>query len=187
MLTAVTGRGTLPPSIEGTKKPATGASDDPFLVLPEFVATITTTAPASQLIAGGAAVSLPFSVFLAIGPMQTSGITSNLSVSVKAKDGTEVIGTLSPTATTGEFPKAAWGPQSQDEPKPVPGGETVEAVSGITITAEANISEGTVAIDYHQVEIGKRHQLPFLSERAARPGRSADVQSAEALAAAAPS
>ncbi len=186
MLTTVTGRGALPPSTEGSKKNPTGAIDDPFLVLPEFTLSVSTTAAASALTAGGS-VPLPTQVFLAIGPMQTSGITSTLSVSLKGDDGAERMQAVKRAPIMGQFPKGAWGPQSQSEPKPVPGGDTVEAVSGLTIIAEANISPGTVAIDYHQVEIGKRHQLPFLAEQPTRAARAIDVQGAAAIEQASPS
>jgi large repetitive protein len=180
MLTAVPGFGTLPPSTDGNKKAPTGGTDDPFLVLPEFVLNLTTTAATSAVTANGP-VTLPFSVFLSIGPMQIASVTSTLSASIKATDGTEYVQTLSPAPVSGQFPKGAWGPQAQSEPKPVPSGDTVEAVSGVTLTAEANISVGTVEVDYHQVEIGPRLQLPFLAETAVRADRAADVTAAAAL------
>ena len=183
-ITAVPGRGTLPPSAEGSKKAPTGGPDDPFLVLPEFTLTVTTNAAASALDAAGPVAVPP--AFLAIGPMQVGSITSTLSLSVRASDGTERVRDLAPTAVTGRFPKGIWGPQPQDEPKPVPAGDMVEAINGATLTAEATIAAGTAEISSGQVEIGKRHPLPFLAERPARAERAADVAAAAMLTAAGP-
>ena len=185
MLTATPGNGLLPPSTDGSRKAPTGGVSDPHLLLPEFELTISTTAASSALTANGA-VALPRQVFLAIGPMQLGGVDSTLAVSVASSDGTEFAHTLAPAALTGQFPLGVWGPQPLTEPKPVPKGDVVEAGSGIALTSEANISVGTVPIDYHQIETGPRHQLPFLAEAAVRGDRAGDVAAAAAAVAAAP-
>jgi hypothetical protein len=179
-LTVVTGRGTLPPGAQGSRKAPTGAAGDPFLVLPEFELTVTTAAAASAVTAGSQ-VQLPFPVFLAIGPMQLASTTSTLSVSIRSGDDTEWVQTLDPAVTTGTFPKGVWAAQPQSEPTPIPVGDTVDAASGVRLIAEASIPTGTVPIDYRQVEIGRRHQLPFLSEAAVRGQRAADVGAAAVL------
>ncbi|MER5755859.1 DUF6603 domain-containing protein [Streptomyces sp. NPDC002088] len=183
VLTVVPGKGTLPPGTAG--EPPTGGTRDPYLLLPEFVLTVTTTAATSAVDAGGP-VSPPFPVVLAIGPMQLPAVTSTLSVSVTSSAAVEYAGTLAPAPIIGQFPKGVWGPQPQSEPRPVPTGETVAAVNGVTLTAEATVSPGTVEIDYAQVEIGPRHQLPFLAERAAGKDRAQDVAAAAAAVEQAP-
>lgn len=178
MLTLVPGRGVIPPSTAGNKKAATGGSSDPYLLLAEFDFTVTTTAATSGVTARDP-VPLGFPVFLAIGVMQTASVSSTLSVSVVGPDGNEYAHTLNPVPIAGQFPKAAWAAQAQSEPKPVPAGDTVEAVNGVTLNAVAVPSQGTVPVDYHQVEIGKRLPLPFLAETAVRGERAIDVQAAE--------
>jgi hypothetical protein len=185
MITAMPGRGTLPPSTaEGGKAP-TGGSSDPFLVLPEFTFTVTTTAATTTVQAQGSRTP-GFTIVLAIGPMQVAAVTSTLTVTVQTPDGTEFVGRLDPTTITGQFPKGVWGPQSQSEPKAVPTGDTVEAINGLTLTSVANISVGTVPIDSHQVDIAPRLQNPFLLEAAARAQYAADVAAADASLRAAP-
>jgi hypothetical protein len=185
MLTATPGNGLLPPSTDSSRKAPTGGPSDPHLLLPEFELTISTTAASSALTANGG-VALPRQVFLAIGPMHVGSVTSTRGVSVASSDGTEFAHTLAPAALTGQFPLGVWGPQPLTEPKPVPTGDVVEAGSGIALASEANISVGTVPIDYHQIETGPRHQLPFLAEAAVRGDRAGDVAAAAAAVAAAP-
>ena len=185
VLTASTGKGTVPPSGEASKKAPTGGADDPLLVLPEFVLTVTTVAAATSLTADGPRGGP--SVALAIGPMQVGSISSTLNLALLSGDGTDVIDSLSPTPTTGQFPKGVWGPQPQSEPKPVPQGDMVPAVNGATLTGLATIPQGTVDIDSLQIETGPRLPLPFLAEAAARAQRAGDVAAANAIVAAAPS
>jgi large repetitive protein len=187
MLTLVTGRGTFPPSAAGSNKAATGGSADPYLVLPEFEMTVTTTA-ATTAVSVGHPRPLPNLIHLAIGVMQVAAVTSTLSVSVSGPGPKgEYADDFSVSPLIGQFPKAAWAAQAQSEPKPTPAGDTVEAVSGLTLQAAAVPSVGTVPIAYHQVEIGKRLQLPFLAETAARGARTADVQAAALFVERAPS
>jgi hypothetical protein len=185
MLTVVPGRGTQPPSTDGSRKAPTGEDGDPFLVLPEFALTVTSTAASSVLDAGGD-VAPPHVVILAIGPMQLASVTSTLSVSVMSTDGVEHAQDLAPAPLNGRYPRGVWAVESQSEPKPVPTGETVDALSGVRLTSSASISVGTVPIDYHQVSFGHRHQLPFLSERAVHSDRAGDVADAAHLAGAQP-
>lgn len=185
MITVVPGRGVIPPSTAGSKKAATGGASDPYLLLPEFDLTITTTAATSAITARDP-LPLGFPVFLAIGVMQTASVSSTLAVSVIGPDGNEYAHTLRPVPIAGQFPKAAWAAQSQSEPKPVPGAEMVEAANGVTLTSMAVPSQGTVPVDYHQVEIGKRLPLPFLAETAVRGERAIDVQAAELFVQGAP-
>jgi hypothetical protein len=186
VLTAVPGRGALPPGTGESTSAPTGGLADPYLLLPEFVLTVTTTAATSAVDADGP-VALADPVFLAVGPMQVGAVTSTLSVSVTSAAGREHVRSLAPTPVTGHVPAGVWGPQPTSEPKPVPTGETVPAVTGVTLTAEARIPAGTVEIDSAQVETGARHQLPFLAEAAVRGERAVDVAAAAALAAAEPS
>jgi hypothetical protein len=184
VLVATPGRGVLPPSTDGNRKPPTGAPGDPYLVLPEFELSIATTAATSAVVAGGA-VPLPFGVFLAVGPMQTGQVSSTLTVTVTG-GGVDHAGALQPAVTTGAFPTGVWGPQPQAEPKPVPTGSTVGAVNGLHLQADADIPAGTVPIDYYQVEVGVRRQLPFLAEASVRAERAPDVVAAAALVAGTP-
>jgi len=184
VLVATPGRGVLPPSTDGNRKPPAGAPGDPYLVLPEFELSIATTAATSAVVAGGA-VALPYGVFLAVGPMQTGQVSSTLTVTVTG-GGVDHAGALQPTVTTSAFPTGVWGPQPQAEPKPVPTGSTVDAVNGLHLQAGADIPAGTVPVDYHQVEVGVRHQLPFLAEATVRAERAPDVVAAAALVAGAP-
>ncbi len=184
MLSVVPGRGVLPPSTADDKKAPTGGATDPFLMLAEFTLSVTTTAATTVLMADGPR-NPPFPVVLAVGPMQLSSVTSTLTVKL-SQGAQDYVGILDPTPTTGEFPKGAWGPQSQSEPKPIPTGETIAAVNGALLTSGANISPGTVPIDSHQVEIGPRLQLPFLVEAAARGDLQANAEAAAEYAAAQP-
>jgi hypothetical protein len=186
-LTVMPGTGVVPPDPKTSKAAPTGGSADPFLMLPEFTLSVTTAAAASTATAGGP-VALPDTVVLAIGPMQLASVDSALSVSVVGdQDGQDRAGSMAPTATIGQFPKGVWAPQPQTEPKPVPAGDTISGVNGLTLASVAQIAPGTVPIDAHQVEIGPRHQLPFLSEAAVRGQRAQDVAGADALVAAEPS
>jgi hypothetical protein len=186
-LTVMPGTGTLPPSPDAGKKAPTGGPDDPFLLLPEFTLTVTTTAAASSLTAGNP-VSVPDPVTLAIGPMQLASVTSALQVTIVGDtDKIDYTALLAATAQLGQFPKGVWAPQPQSEPKPVPTGDTVQAITGLTLVAAPQIAPGTVPIDAHQVEIGPRLQLPFLSEAAVRGQRAQDVAAADAAVSAEPS
>jgi len=186
-LTVMPGAGVMPPDPTTSKSVPTGGAADPFLVLPEFTLTVTTAAAGSSVTAGNP-VPLPATVVLAIGPMQLASVTSALTVRVVSdEDGTDHAALLTSTASLGQFPKGVWAPLPQTEPKPVPTGDTIAGVNGLTLNAVAQISPGTVPIDAHQVEIGPRHQLPFLAEAAVRGQRAADVAAADALAAAEPS
>ena len=187
-LTAIPGAGAVPPSPSASKAAPTGGSGDPFLVLPEFTLTVTTTAAASAVTIAGNPVPVPGTVVLAIGPMQLASVTSVLTVSIISdEEQTDYAGHLTPTALIGQFPKGVWAPQAQTEPKPIPTGDTIPGVNGVALAAFAQISPGTVPIDAHQVEVGPRHQLPFLSESAVRAQRAADVVAADALVGAEPS
>lgn len=185
MLTVTPGRGMLPPNSEDSNKAPTGGQNDPFLLLPEFDLTITSTGAISGFSANGPVKNVP-QTFLAIAPMQVASVTSILTVSVRAQDGTEYVQTLNPTATIGRFPAGVWKSLPQSDPKPIPSAEMVEAANGVTLTGEANISVGTVEIDYYQVEIGPRLPLPFLAEREARFERVQDVIAAENMVQIAP-
>jgi hypothetical protein len=158
---------------------------DPFLLLPEFELSVTTTGATSHVKAGSPSPqAVPGAEPLAIGPMHLDAVTSTLGVRVTGTNGHDHAASLHPVATTGAFPKGIWGPQPHD--KPVPTGETLTAGTGLHLQAQAAISAGTVAIDAHQVEISKRHPLPFLAESEKRGERAFDVTAAAAVTAGAP-
>ena len=169
----------VPPSPADSGDPATGEAGDPFLLLPEF--ELSADDDRGRL-GGGRRRSGgdPRRRAAAIGPMQVGAATSTLSVSVR-RDGSanDLAATLEPSATTGAFPKGVWGPQPADEQ--VPKGETVTAANGVHLTSRATLSDPTVAIDSHQVEVDDRHPLPFLAEQLVRGERLSDVDAATAL------
>jgi hypothetical protein len=159
-------------------------------VLPEFDLIVSTTAPASAVTAG--ADTTFNDIQLVIAPMQTGVVISRLTVVVKdglglTKPGVpgagrpagspieDYVTALEPTVERGQFPKGVWGIVQQAVPK----SETVDAVNRVTLSAVANISVGTVPIDSRQVEVGPRHPLPFLLERAARPDYEEAANSAQ--------
>ena len=185
VLTAIVGKGQLPPNPATANKPPTGASaSDPVLILPEFVLMVTTTAAASEVVTSGSVPVLGGQP-LAIGPMHRASVKSSLHIGIiNRADGTNHVGNLDAFVVTGAFPKGVWGPNRSD--KPVPTGETILSGNSVSLIGAPAIAPGTVPIDYHQVEIGKRHQLPFLAEHAVRAERAADVTAAAALAAATP-
>ena len=189
MLTAVVGRGTLPPSVAARSKPPTGAADDPIIVLPEFSLNIATSAAANAFAIGSAPLlTITTSEMLAIGPMHVPAVASTVRVQVRSTDPSDAAEYASGALvepSLGEFPKGVWAAQPQTDTKPIPSGDTISAATGVRLDFPAGIPTGTVPINSKRVEVSKRHPLPFLAEAVVRGVNAIDVSKADALVAAA--
>jgi hypothetical protein len=189
VLTAVPGKGALPPGTGGNgeeKGTSDGSAEKPFEVLSEFELIVTTAAPATSLLAGTARHTRAPTHLLGIGPIGASKMTSEISL--KLFRAAQIGGTDSMQAlrlarlSTGAFPLGAWGPVQSRENKKVPKGDVVDALNGGLFASEAAI-EGTIPaeIAFNQVEAGPRKPLPFLSERSDRLRVAAEGQALGSL------
>ena len=61
----------------------------------------------------------------------------------------------------GSFPVGVWGPPQDDDNRPMPKGDVIEALCELDLSATADIGEGGPQIPYYQVEINDRRPLPF--------------------------
>ncbi len=175
VLTSSTGKGSIPPGVgsNGTEKgTADGTPQKPFEVFSEFELTLTTIAPATSLVAGGAPVNRPASRALGIAPVGDATMSSAIALNLypAASDGVAAadrIGRLRLASTsTGSFPLGAWGPVQSREDKKVPKGEIVEALNGALLVSEASLQDRLPKeVAYNQVEAGPRKPLPFVTEK----------------------
>jgi large repetitive protein len=173
-LTSITGRGSIPPGAGANgdeKGTADGSTEKPFEVFSEFELTVTTTAPATRLVAGGQTRDVAPSGLLGVAPVNAGSMSSVVTLTLRpAGGGADVIGGLRLASTSlGSFPVGAWGPAQSREDKKIPQGEVIDALNGALFVAEAKL-EGTIPeeVDYNQVEAGPRHPLPFVTEAADR-------------------
>lgn len=188
-LTAITGRGTVPPAggaRTGDEASPDGQPDRPFRVIAEFEVTLTSTVPFAQyrgarLTTTGTPdasgrVTLPGLPRLGIAPMQKDGVEPLLTLSVRerAADGTGAPGDnlqaragVTGSHAEGDFPFGVWGPPPSDAT--VPEGELVVAPNTVALRFAADMTPfGTPPeIPYHQVRTGPRRILPLLPSVAA--------------------
>ena len=182
-----------------------GTDANPWLLVPEFSFSITSSAAANAAAAatgitdpvpvdGTGWVNAGFAVdgTLAIAPMQLGAIQSRLAVSIVSPDGATMpvpffaatpSGGISVAMVTAPMPKGVWAAQLPTGA--IPTGDTISAGNGLTLTIQALISAGSPPIDYAQVQPGARQPLPFAIEATVRPGLDPDAANAAAFAAAA--
>lgn len=162
-ITLITSFGTQPPG-SGAPTPD-GRPDRPFVVVAEFGLVLTTVVPASlvRLTGPGTAVetSHPPSRSLGVAPMDRGAMQPRIELSW-VRDG---IGLAFPFVAAprpfGAFPVGVWGPPQDDDHRPMPKGDVIEALCELDLSATATESPGGPQIPYFQVEIGKRKPLPF--------------------------
>jgi large repetitive protein len=173
------------PNSGGVDKPPDGSADHPFRLVPEFLLTFVTTAPAQTLEltcpAGKhtATVSAPG---LGVAPMYSATLDSGVTVNVTSDSNQpfdlNAVGLTPRTAAS--FPKGVWGPAQNPDAKTVPAGDTVDACDGLTVdtTLPASMFTGAPPIDYHQVELPLtgRKPLPFVTNRANTDQRVTDAK-----------
>jgi hypothetical protein len=175
------------PNSGGVAKTPDGTAELPFRVVPEFLMSFVTTAPAQQLALTCSAGSHSETVSapgLGIAPMYAATMSSTLTVNVTS-DESQAFGldavklTLRPAAA---FPKGVWGPAQNPDAKTVPAGDTVNACDGFTVDTllPDSLFTGAPPIDYHQVELPLtgRKPLPFITNRTQTDAR---VTAAKAL------
>ncbi|CAH0137466.1 hypothetical protein SRABI26_00389 [Arthrobacter sp. Bi26] len=155
--------GTLP--AKGEHSTPDGSGGRPFVVVPEFSLTFSSTVPAVEVFrTNAAAASLSThhpSRSLGVGPMGTPTMTPRITLTWR-RAGTAVGFPFAVTARPfGSFPVGVWGPPQPDDNRPVPKAEMIEALNELELTAAASPSGGGPAIPYHQVDVGARKPLPF--------------------------
>ncbi|HJR23144.1 MAG TPA: DUF6603 domain-containing protein, partial [Dongiaceae bacterium] len=178
-LTALPGKGSLPPGAKGGSESGTadGSAAKPFEVLSEFEISVTSTVPSNKMSVAGVSVNHPSSESLGLAPVGAADIDSLLELHLRDVAGAdrlvglEGLGRLVKTVRFGGgFPVGVWGNPQPDDDRKVPEGKVIEAVEGIHFDFKASI-EGTLPKEmaYFQVEINGRKPLPFLHARRWRP------------------
>jgi hypothetical protein len=182
-----------------------GSSENPWPLTPEFSFSIMSTAAANRAAAtvgvsdpvpadGAGWVNAAFAVdgTLAIAPMQIGALSSRLGVSIVSADGAampppvfadDLAGGIGVAMVTAPLPKGVWAAQLPSGA--IPGGDTITAGTGLTVTVRATVMPGSPPIDYGQVQPGARQPLPFGVEASLRPELDPDAANAAAFAAAA--
>ncbi|MEO8297315.1 MAG: DUF6603 domain-containing protein [Burkholderiales bacterium] len=186
VLAAVAGKGALPPGPKGSASGTAGATDTatadgsaekPFVVYAEFELMVTNAVPTRRIVMGARIIDQTPSHAIGLAPMGLAGVKTALRLSLKkAGDAaTEFIEKMQSEArSTPSFPLGVWGP-SQDSSNPkLPSGDVLEAIDAVRLFTVADIPAGTPPIDYHRVEVGARHRLPFVSEGSGRAQRLID-------------
>ena len=206
VVSAITGRGTLPAATGGQTGAPTpdGSLEHPFEVVAEFEITVVTTAPTQTFTFGTTSVAasprsvaptLPSGASHALGltPMQKDSLSSTLALQLAWWDPAQQrwvtvddwLAELAITTGTDSFPLGVWGtPRDPDaDLKPVPKGEVVRAGNSVLLVASAEMDAVGPMIDYYRVEHGRR-PLPL---RASGTDRSDLLRLADDLVLAQPS
>lgn len=179
-LTALPGKGSLPPGVGAGGSSESGTADGsaakPFEVLSEFEITITTTIPTRVVSTGGASEIHPPSRDIGLAPVGADSINTVLEIYLRDGAGTDQLIRLraenkliKKIRRGGGFPVGVWGNPQPDDDRKVPKGEVIDAVEGVYFDFKASI-EGSLPREmaYFQVESGPRKPLPFLHARRAR-------------------
>ena len=174
VITAIPGKGSLPP---GTKAggaaetgTADGSADKPFEVFSEFEITFTTLVPTQTVVIAAAATNIPPSSVLGIAPVHVGAANTRLTLQLLDSGSADKIGGLIAQINQGgAFPVGVWGPPQDDEDRKIPAGETIQAVDSVRLEAQARL-QGTLPHEmaYNQIETGKRKPLPFVNIQANR-------------------
>jgi hypothetical protein len=188
VLTAVPGKGALPPGTGPGGATDTGTADGsdakPFEVFAEFEIMVTTTVPTETVRAGGVDDHRTPSQALGIAPMNIDDAASTLVLALRNAAAEDWIGALvRDVQAPGAFPLGVWGlPQAVEDPK-VPRGDIVEAIDSVRFEAVAAI-RGTLPgeIAYNRIDPpGPRKPLPFVHAHASRALFVTAAQSVSAL------
>lgn len=173
VLTAIPGKGSLPPGTGPGGPTDTGTADGslqkPFTVFAEFEIMVTSMVPAATIDLGGAAVSLTPSRALGVAPMGIANAATTLHLAMIGADGDHIAVFQRELHHAPSFPVGVWGQPQHDDDRKVPAGDVIDAIDGIRLFAVANIPAGLPPIDYRRVDIGTRHPLPFVHESSQRP------------------
>ena len=176
VLTAIPGKGSLPPGTKagGTTETGTadGSVDKPFEVYSEFEITVTTLVPTQFIsVSGAAPAEFPPSMVLGVAPVNVPNANSALALDLLDSSSNPHLSALQMEVDTGgSFPVGVWGPPQDDTDRKVPAGEVINAVNSVSFEAIATLS-GTLPrpVKYNQVETGTRKPLPFVTVEAFRP------------------
>jgi hypothetical protein len=192
VLTAVPGKGSLPPGTGAGGATDTGTADGsaekPFTVFAEFEIMVTSTIPTSAINLGAAPLAITPSSGLGLAPMNIANAGTAISLTLGDSQGVDHTAGLSSAVHHGPaFPIGVWGlPQPNDDRK-VPSGDVIDAIDGVLLSAVAVIPAGLPPIDYrHRVEAGVRLPLPFVHESSERPQFMTDATQVAALLPASP-
>jgi hypothetical protein len=194
-LTALPGKGSLPPGtgITGTSESGTadGSAAKPFEVLSEFEITVTTTIPTKTVTFGNSASAVVQAALpdLGVAPVGLSSVDSILELHLRDSNGADRLpGIFADVVQIKEvrrakgFPIGVWGNPQPDDDRKVPAGEVIEAIEGVRLEFKARIEDSLPhEMDYHQVFPGKRKPLPFLHARAYRPDLIIDANATAAV------
>jgi hypothetical protein len=175
VLTAIPGKGALPPGAgpggatdTGT---ADGSTEKPYDVFSEFEITVTTTVPTETIRVAGADDSRPPSSALGIAPMKINAANSVLELFLRDGGGTDRLGLLlKDVGEPGAFPVGVWGPPQPTDDRKVPKGDVIAATDSVRFEARAQL-EGTLPgeVAYYQIDPpGPRKPLPFVSAATVR-------------------
>ncbi len=174
VLTAIPGKGSLPPGTKGGGATDTGTADGsidkPFEVFSEFEITVTTTVPTQFLTVGGNPTEFPPSMTIGVAPVNVNAANSVLELKLIDSASKDFLTTLVPDVNTGgSFPVGVWGPAQPDDDRKIPAGDVVNAVDSVRFEAVATLA-GTLPkpVKYNQVETGTRKPLPFVTAKAFR-------------------
>ncbi len=168
-LTAITTFGAQP-SGSGDPTPD-GMPDRPYVVVAEFGLILTSVVPADRhtyTSRSGSSVfevpaTLPASRTLGVAPMGQGAMSPRISMTWVLRGSDDPL-TFPFTVTArpfGSFPVGVWGPPQDQDNRPLPKGEVIDALCELDLAAVAAISAGGPEIPYHQVEINDRRPLPF--------------------------
>lgn len=175
VLTAIPGKGALPPGTRAGGTTETGTADGsaakPFEVLSEFEITVTTTVPTERVRIAGVETNHPPSSVLGLAPVNIGAANTRLNLGlIDAANDDRLDELLKEINKTGAFPVGVWGPPQADDDRKVPSGDVIQAVDSVRFEAKASL-QGTLPgeIKYNQIETGKRKPLPFVNITASRP------------------
>jgi hypothetical protein len=183
VLSAITGKGTLPasPEADGPANTADGTAERPFEVFAEFELTITTTVPTKRFAIKGSSVRSDFDVVrsdgaparLGLKPMKARALESVVELHLEEITGETVFARLTELKALRRelrddaFPIGAWGePDGQSSPA-LPKGDVLFAANGIRLTAEATMPSPGPEIDFYRVEAARR-PLPLQAQNTSR-------------------
>jgi hypothetical protein len=192
VLSAVPGKGALPPGTAANGAPPSGTADGsaekPFEVYSEFQLTVTTTVPTQIVNIGGNDTNYPPSSAIGVSPVGVAAANTRLILTLKDSGGTDQLSKLTATIDQGGgFPIGVWGPPQPDDDRKVPAGNVISAVDSVLFQATATLS-GTLPgqVKYSQVEPLTRKPLPFVSIEASRAAFLTAAQGLTALLPSAP-
>ncbi len=176
-ITAITGRGSLPPATGGSTSAPTpdGTPEHPYEVFAEFEITVTTTVPTASFDIGAPAPTTvqvkrsdSSSATLGLKPMNAGALQSSLQLRLSffdqdAKAWVDAAGDLGELAehaavALGSFPMGVWA--SPDRPvtaqPALPTGDVIDAGNQVTLSAVARKLHPGPLINYYTVEAGRR-------------------------------